>query len=287
MKYSLSIIFTFIGLIVFICSACAQKPAGGNVESDWIKAGTSVLRGKVEPFTIDDSSYGRKRKIWVYTPAGYADSSTTPADLIVSFDGEDYVKDIPAPVILDNLIAAKKIGPVIQVFVDNSDDRLGDLANHQKFADFVAKDLMPWIRKNYRVTTDPARVVLCGYSAGGLAAAYVAYRHPELFGNVLSESGAFWRGNEGASDDFEWVTRQFGGGPKLKLRFYLVVGCAETVKNASGKSMLETSQHLDEVLLAKAYDVKFVVAPKGTHSPESWRTQVADGLIYLLGIDRR
>jgi pimeloyl-ACP methyl ester carboxylesterase len=43
---------------------------------------------------------------------------------------------------------------------------------------------------------DPRRVIVTGSSAGGLAAAYVALMRPDLFGNVLSRSGAFWRGAE-------------------------------------------------------------------------------------------
>jgi len=31
-----------------------------------------------------------------------------------------------------------------------------------------------------------------GSSPGGLAATYAAYRHPEMFGNVLSQSGSYW-----------------------------------------------------------------------------------------------
>ncbi|HUR99026.1 MAG TPA: alpha/beta hydrolase-fold protein, partial [Pyrinomonadaceae bacterium] len=203
--------------------------------------------------------------------------------LLISFDGEDYVKDIPAPTIIDNLIAAGKIYPTVQIMVDNSQDRLGDLANHQKFADFVAKDLLPWAQANYHVAKEAGKVTLLGYSAGGLAAAYVAFKYPNLFGNVFSQSGAFWRGDEGASQPGEWLTSQFKNSPKLKLRFYLVVGGGETSKNASGFSMVETSTHLRDALKSKGYDVAFLEAPGAVHNGESWRMQVADGLIHLVG----
>lgn len=202
--------------------------------------------------------------------------------MLISFDGEDYVKDIPAPTILDNLIAAGKLYPVVQVMVDNSEDRLGDLANHQKFTDFVAKDLLPWTQTNYRVAKEADKVTLCGYRAGGLAATYVAFKYPNLFGNVLSQSGAFWRGNEGASQPIEWLTTRFESSPKLNLRFYLVVGGGETIRNSSGFTMAETSSHLRDVLKAKGYDMAYLEVPGGVHNPESWRVQIGDGLIHLL-----
>src|SRR6478672_11972450 len=109
-------------------AACAQAPTSSvTTTNDWTEVRAGIAKGKVEPFTIDDKQYSRKRKIWVYTPPGYDAKASEPYRLIISFDGEDYVKDIPAPVILDNLIAAGKIYPAVQVMVDNSEDRLGDL----------------------------------------------------------------------------------------------------------------------------------------------------------------
>lgn len=273
-----------LAILAFAQLACAQNPQPSVAKTtDWTEVKADVPKGKVEAFSIKDGQYGKDRKIWIYLPDGYSDRSTAGYPLIVSFDGQDYINDIPAPAVLDNLIAAKKIEPTLQVFVDNSEDRLGDLANHQKFADFVAKDLMPWLRQKYRVTSESAKLTLLGYSAGGLGAAYVAYRYPGVFGNVLSQSGAFWRGNEGSSSDFEWLTSQFERSPKLPVRFYLVVGGAETTKNFSGRSMVETSRHLRDVLLARGYEVGYLEFPGGEHKPESWRAELADGLIYLQG----
>lgn len=276
--------------LLIVCSwtsSCFGQSSGqqssvvvGGPSIDWAAPKTGVPKGKVEAFEVNDTQYKIKRKVWVYTPAITANESADR--LIVSFDGQDYVKDIPSPTILDNLIAAGKIYPAIQVFVDNSTDRLGDLANHQKFADFVAADLITWIRTNYHVGNDPAKTVLCGYSAGGLGAAYVAFRHPKLFGNVLSQSGAFWRGDEGSSSGFEWLTDQYQRSAKLNIRFYLVVGGAETTANMSGKSMVETNRHLRDVLKAKGNDVAFFEFPSGVHSPDWWTKELPDGLIYLL-----
>jgi len=139
------------------------------------------------------------------------------------------------------------------------------------------------VQKNYRVTNEASKTTLCGYSASGLGAAYVAFKFPALFGNVLSQSGAFWRGNEGTSTPSEWLTTQFQNSPKLNLRFYLVVGSEESIKNAVGLTMLETSRHLRDVLKAKGYDVGYLEAPGGGHTPESWRAELADGVIYLIG----
>lgn len=270
-------------------TACAQpqtkeSPAAQNQAGmDWTIEKSNVPKGKVESFTIDDHQYNRKRKVWVYTPPGYASTSAEPYRLLISFDGDSYATDIPAPTILDNLLAAGKIYPTVQVMVDNSEDRLGDLANRQKFADFLSKDLLPWAQKNFKVTTEGRKTTLCGYSAGGLASAYVAFKFPNQFGNVLSQSGAFWRGNEGETQPIEWLTAQFKAAPKLSLRLYLEVGGGETKPSVGGISILDANRHLHDALEAKGYILKYLEVPNAIHNPEHWRAQVADGLIYLLG----
>jgi enterochelin esterase family protein len=278
-------VFALFCLLFSYETACAQKTATQTTQTatDWTIEKKDTPKGKIEAFTIDDRQYNRKRKIWVYTPPGYDAKTAEAYRLIISFDGEDYVRDIPAPVILDNLLAAGKIYPTVQVFVDNTEDRLGDLANRQKFADFVAKDLLPWAQSNFHITKEADKIVLAGYSAGGLGAAFVAYKYPNLFGNILSQSGAFWRGLEGASTPPEWVTEQYKNSPKLNQRFYLDVGGAENIKGVAGSTMLETSQRLRDVLKAKGYDVFYTEVPNAVHTPEHWRAQFGDGIIYLIG----
>jgi enterochelin esterase family protein len=286
MNSKLLLFATLIVSLIFSQTACAQKSATPTTATvtDWTIEKKDVPKGRTESLTIDDRQYNRPRKIWVYTPPGYdAGKAAAPNRLIITFDGEDYIKDIPAPVILDNLLAAGKIYPTVQVFVDNSEDRLGDLANHQKFADFVAKDLLPWVQSNYRVGKEPDKIVLAGYSAGGLAAAFVGFKYPNLFGNVFAQSGAFWRGNEGASTPSEWVTEQYRTAAKLNQRFYLEVGGAENIKGVGGSTMIETNQRLRDVLISKGYEVSYREVPNAVHNPEHWRAQFADGIIYLIG----
>ncbi|HET7434145.1 MAG TPA: alpha/beta hydrolase-fold protein [Thermoanaerobaculia bacterium] len=234
---------------------------------------------KVEELTIRDATYNKTRRIWVYTPAAYDASKTN--NLLILFDGESYVNDIPAPAMLDALLARKAIAPTVAVLVDTSDARLGDLANHQQFADFVAKELLPWVRARYRVTSDARGVIAGGYSAGGLAAAYVAFRHPEAIGNVLSQSGAFWRGNEGASTPGEWLTEQFAASKKLPIRFSIEVGARETQRVVNGAVFVEANRRLRDVLRAKGYEVRYVEVPGAQHEPAHWSAAFSDALIAV------
>jgi enterochelin esterase-like enzyme len=223
-----------------------------------------------------------ERDIAVYTPANYQPRNTL-YDLLVLFDATTYQTQVPAPVILDNLIAEKKIAPQVAVLINypRPADRNRELACNQQFAEFLSKELLPWVRERYHVTRDPAQVTVGGLSLGGLAAAYIALHKPEDFGNVLAQSGSFWwapRRDEG--EEPNWIARQYVESPRLPLRFYLEAGAFENDIFGNGGQILETSRHLRDVLRAKGYEVhyrEFV----GGHDYLSWRGTLADGLISL------
>jgi enterochelin esterase-like enzyme len=193
------------------------------------------------------------------------------------------------PVTLDNLNAASRIPPTVAVLVSNiKGRRLQDLVADPAFADFIGKELIPWVRANYNITHDPAQTVVGGFSAGGLAACYMALRYPNIFGNVLSQSGAVWWSpeqginNRDPINEPNWTARQYLASPKLAVKFYIEAGAFETDHDGTGADILEASRHLRDILLAKGYEVhyhQFV----GGHDGLSWRGTLADGLIALLG----
>jgi enterochelin esterase-like enzyme len=206
--------------------------------------------------------------------------------LLVVFDGESYGRGgaIPAPTILDNLIYKLKIPPTVAVLVNSQKTRERDLLCSEAFAMFVAKELVPWVREKYHATNDPTRTVVAGSSYGGLAAAWTAFRHPEVFGNVLSQSGSFnyTPKSVGAQDidyysETGWLIRLFVREPILSLRFYLQVGRFE--------GLSEPNRHLRDILEAKGYQVIFAEY-SGNHDYLSWRDSLGEGLIALVGDQR-
>jgi len=243
--------------------------------------------GTITQIQIPSRIFGRPRVGWIYTPSGYPQRCATACNLIVAFDGSEYMSAIPLPDMLDSLIAAAAIPPTIAVLLENgsSTTRLDDLANHQRFVDFVGKELIPFVQTNYRVTSDPRRTLITGSSAGGLASAYIALERPDLFGNVVSQSGAFWRGGEGSNGPpFEWVTQQYASRPSRDIRFILEVGSAETLGAMGGTapSILAANRRLRDVLKTKGYVLQYAEVAGGEHSPDSWRPRLPTALASML-----
>jgi len=286
----------------FRCESIAELT--GAPPQPWLIAKAGIPEGRVEKQTIKSTIQKIDRPFSVYTPPNYKADGPANA-LLILFDGEDLRNDSYPVITLNNLIGASKIPTTVAVFVENvAGRRLVDLVANPEFADFVAKELVPWIRSHYNVTRDPKQTVVTGYSAGGLASAYVAMRHSEVFGNVLSQSGAFWwsfehssgvcgprcpdSGGTGGDDSSDALTegnflvRDFLASPKLPLRFYLAAGTFEIDRNGGGGNILESTRHLRDVLLAKGYEVRYQQFVGG-HDGLSWRGVLADGLIALLG----
>ena len=237
--------------------------------------------GRIDRFP--SSILNNEHRVWVYTPPGYK-REEKPYHLVILFDGSGYVTLIPAPVVLDNLLAKGLIPPTVAVLVDSGggDARDRELSCNPQFAEFITKELLPWVRQNYNVTSDPRHTVIGGASLGGLAAAYVAMKHPELFGNVLAQSGSFWWKPDN-EDEYEWLTRQIVAGPKLPIRFYLQIGLLENMSLArpDSPSMLVATRHLRDVLQVKGYEVRLQEI-NGGHDSFNWQAGLPDGLTKLL-----
>jgi enterochelin esterase-like enzyme len=272
------------------CQTMAELP--GAPPQPWIVRNDAIPAGKVEKHKIASDLLKNERNLSVYTPPDYR-SSGKPYPLLVLFDEGAYLNQVPTPVILDNLIAAGKIPPMVAVLIANpsQDARNKELPPNPQFADFLATELLPWIHARYIVTSDPKLTTVGGSSYGGIAATYAGLRHSEIFGNVLCQSGSFWWApDHGGSPDVDattetgWLAKEFIKSRTLPLKFWMDAGVFEVDSRGNGGAILEPSRHMRDVLLAKGYDVRYQQFNSG-HDYLNWRGTLADGLIALVGTD--
>jgi enterochelin esterase-like enzyme len=259
-------------------------PGGGIYQSwvelndapseDWLVSKPSSGTPDVEQRKITSVILGGNRSLWIYKPPAFTTKSE-PYPLLIMFDGDAYTSLVPAPTILENLIASKRIPPLVAVFVGNT-NRVTDLECSPNFSDFVATELVPWMRAEFHATNDAAATIVAGSSLGGLAASYAAFAHPSVIGNVLSLSGSYWWA-PAEDPEPEWLTRQFARGPKSALRFFVTVGSME-----ERASQLVTNRHFRDVLVAKGYPTDSREF-NGVHDYLNWRDSFVQGLLALEG----
>lgn len=247
--------------------------------------------GNLTTHSLRSELFGNERTVTIYAPPT---RSSEPRALLVILDGEWWLRVAELPLALDNLHAENLVPPTLAVFVHNATDssRMLEMACEPRLPTMVADELLPLVRASYDFEAAPERSIIGGASYGGLASAYVAFRRPDLFGNVLSCSGSYWWGlaNDssepfrwGCDAEPEWLTRQYAIADRKPIRFWMDVGVLETIHlpQAGGVDQLTANRHLRTVLQAKGYEVTYYEAP-GAHDFATWRLTAPAGLQELL-----
>lgn len=167
-----------------------------------------VPKGTVTGYVWKDSKIfpGTIRAYSVYQPAGY--DPEKPAPVIIFQDGHTYANpngEFRVPVVLDNLIAAGDIPPMIAIFINPG--HVGDELPKEPwkssnrsveydtlsdaYARFLIEEILPEVGKTHNLTNDPYQRAVCGMSSGGICAWTVAWQRPDAFRKVISQIGSF------------------------------------------------------------------------------------------------
>lgn len=251
----------------------AELPAAPDGQ-DW-QPRPAVPRGRVTAHEVPAGKLGGgTRRVWLYEPPPHPRHSAE-LPVLVLLDGEHWQPHLGLGHLLDNLIADGRIPPLVALLPDSvdADTRWSDMTCRPEFAAFLADELLPWAASRLPVTDDPARTVVAGQSLGGLCAAHAALSVPGRFGAVLAQSGSFWWPD---GPQAQWLTDRIEAAPRLPVRFRLSFGEQEWVA-------LPAARRLREVLAAAGYDDASYQEFNGGHDYLCWRTELADGLVDLLG----
>jgi enterochelin esterase-like enzyme len=254
----------------------------GAPKQTWIRP-RGPSEWKEGHFRVRSKILRNERSVWVYLPPNFRPRRIR-YNLLVVFDGFTFRSAVPTPRIVENLVAAGRIGPTAVLLIGGSQTpRWKELGLDPAFVEFLARELLPWLRRRYRFTPSGSRTILAGSSLGGLVSAFAALRYPQHFGNVLAMSGAFEWARPGDDQAPEALIRDYVHSPTLPIRFYLDSGTLETtVFPGSTLSSLASVRHMRDVLEARGYSVTYSEF-EGGHDYVCWRGTIADGLIHLLG----
>ncbi len=245
-----------------------QKPRRYKQGAD-SQRNEDIPKGRVTEHTWLESKVfpGTKRRYYVYVPAQY--NENTPAALMVFQDGFKYVNEkgeYRAPIVLDNLIHRKELPVTIGVFIAPGHKtkllpeklvRQPKPANRSleynslnaDYSKFLLEEILPEVKKKYKITDDPNSRAICGASSGGICAFTVAWERPDQFGKVLSHIGSFTNIRHG--DTYPGIIRKTD---KKPIRIYLQDG-ENDLDNEHGNWPLANKQ-MFAALKYKGYDVR-------------------------------
>ncbi len=216
---------------------------------------------------------GETRAIWIYTPPGYQKGSQRYPVLYLFHGSNDtaagWTMAGNANFVADNLLAEKKMTPMIVVMPFGHAAPFGAQGNDALFENYLLQDVIPAVESKYRVAPGRQNRAIAGLSMGGGQSLRIGLGHLDLFSAVASFSGAI-------PGDFE---TRFAGlldkpettNAKLKV---LWIGCGQQ------DSLFARSKGLSDLLTK--HDVKHVFrATDGVHNYTVWRKYLAEYMPLL------
>lgn len=237
---------------------------------------SGVTPGRTIRLRLTDSRAfpGAGRDIWVHVPA--AADGVLPC--MIFQDGAGFLDpedDLRAAVVLDNLIAAGDIPPMVGVFVDPVARNDEYDAFDSRYAELLADEVIPLVEQHVAVSGDPADRGLCGFSSGGNAALTAAWHRPDAFAKVLGFSSSFPQ-ISGGNPFAELIASE----PARQLRVLLQVGHRDLGWDEQDDNWLAENLLVAAALIRARYDARLVLGD-GAHDSNHPGVLLPDALRWL------
>jgi enterochelin esterase-like enzyme len=242
------------------------------------------------------------RFVRVWLPPGYDDTENQGRDYPVlylndgqnlfeaasSYTGVEWQVDETA----DRLIREGAVPPMIIVGIDHATkDRNREYIPHRSmqpmmlrvqgryYPDFLMKEVMPFVDRNYRVATGPENTGLGGSSLGGLIALYCAIVRPGIIGRLLLESPSLWASNRQAIKE----SRAVRIWPE---RIFLAAGTAEAGSAERSRTVVDDVRELAAIVRRAVLSEKrlrLVITEGAGHTESAWAERFPEALQFLFG----
>jgi len=262
-----------------------QKARGGFGENselrmpgyhapDFIRPQPGLPEGHLDTLRFRSAMLGRPVQVYVYTPPPSVHVEGPLPSLTVA-DGSDYLFFGDMKVVLDNLIAQRRIRPLIGVFLeprgdpqdDGTNSRMVDYILDDHYRSFLTGELRDTLMRHYPLSTQPDETGIMGASLGGLLATYVALSPPAIYSLCAAQSPAY----RIAEDS---VFSMASSSATLPHRVYLQAGTL-------GDTQAETMQ-MAALLSARGAHVRYLEIPEG-HNWGNWQAHLDELLSFLYG----
>jgi len=220
---------------------------------------------------LDSQVLGHAVQYRVYLPDGPV-ASRLPTLYVT--DGAWYLEDGHMKALLDEMISAGRVEPLVAVFIDSRDpdDPSVNRRNEQlicktDYARFFATELVPAVDSTFPTERTAAARTILGLSFGALNAACFGLAIPQVVGNLAMQSPASGR-------HVRVLAEEYRSAPRQALRMFLSVGR----RNDNGREV----RAFRHVLEDKGYDVTFREVDAG-HDWRNWGPLLDDVLETFFG----
>lgn len=286
-------ILVFAIFILFPLTVFCNPPASKNIET----------------FELTSKVFGNTRTIRVLLPSGYHDDKNLDQQYPVFYFNDGLmVFDSAGPGLrIEEIVSKLNLPPMIVVGIDNgactdkTTNEIVDRANEflpypdagfipdhtykpeppdpqgKKYPDFLINEVIPRLKQNYRIKSEPQNTGIGGFSYGGVSALYTVIAKPGYFGMLMLESTPLWIGQHyellaDAKKPIQWPGK-----------VYIGAGTKETDEEAFNNEGKKNQELLVSIIKKQSPDTKIkLVREEGArHGSDAWRGRLSAALIFL------
>jgi len=258
-----------------------------NWATKTIKVSTATSNVSVMSSTFNIPQLNQDRRVWVYLPPGY-ENSTESYPVLYMHDGQNLFDDSTSfsgewnvDETLNKLFIEEGL-KLIVVGVDNGgDNRLNEYTpwnnltygggHGEAYVDFLVKTLKPHIDTNYRTKKNKEHTAIIGSSLGGLISHYAALKHPDVYGKVGVFSPSFWFSDQ----SYEFAKQR----SRLNsAKMYFLAGDNES------PSMVPNMEKMLDEMVASGFEAKNIqkkIVVGGQHNEKLWSENFEETILWL------
>jgi len=221
-------------------------------------------------------------------PVLYLNDGQNLFEAATAFAGVEWQVDETA----DRLIREGVVPPLIIVGVDNTGKgRIREYMPYRLmhprllrvrgryYPDFLMKEVMPFVARNYRVATGPENTGLGGSSLGGLIALYTVMARPGVIGRLLLESPSLWASGR-------QLIRESRSVRIWPERIFLAAGTAEAGSAVRSRSVVDDVRELAAIMRRAVLSerrLRLVIREGAGHNEAAWAERFPEALQFLFG----
>jgi predicted alpha/beta superfamily hydrolase len=249
---------------------------------------------------------GNDRDVYVYLPPGYHQNKDKQYPVLYMQDGQNVFNretsfggvEWGADETAEKLIREGRMKEVIIVGVSNTPDRMSEYThvkdpehgggNLQSYADFLIKELKPFIDSRYKTSMAAEDTAVAGSSLGGLSALWLGWNFSTTFGLIGALSPSIWWAGKDIIGRIEKDPQQKG-----PSKIWLDMGTRESDQDDNHNGIcdhIELAREMGTVFLEKGYDfgkeLFYYEDPGATHSEWYWGNRLDKVFLALFGKDR-
>jgi predicted alpha/beta superfamily hydrolase len=264
------------------------------------QTGAVVGAGGVRLHELRSRIFRNSRMVRVWLPPGYDARRAMRYPVLYLNDGQNLFDPATAFAGVDwrageaaaRLIAQGKIPALILVGIDNTGkNRLREYIPYRsvdprvlgpegkRYSEFLVREVMPLIEKNYRVAKGPEHTGLGGSSLGGLITLYTQLSAPGVFGRLLIESPSLFVANRQILEE----CRTFRDWP---FRIYLGIGTREVGNPEKDVRTVQDVRELEKTLRSaglRRQRLKVRIQEGAGHNEAAWGARFPEALEFLYG----